>query len=157
MFRFRRRKQQKNDSAFNAALKRTLLYHYACMLFIDNWDYRDKDKSDLAIHLYFLGTVDCSSQMHDLSDTQFVDLASTFFRKIGVTDEYAKMLLTFFLKMHKVPAAMKCVIEGGQHFGKWLNGNKDVPFCSIQTIERFCDNLEFPSSTGHLYVAMERE
>jgi len=148
--------ENENTTAFDAALKRLLLYHYACMLGIRSWEYPNEEKADLAKHLYFLGAVDCSSQRHNLSDMQFADLIVAFFHKIEANEMYASFLGVFFVKMDSVPSAKKCVIEGGEHFNKWLNGNSMISICSIRTLEKCCDDPDFPASVGHLYVEVEK-
>lgn len=157
MFNFFRRRKSEDTTPFDVALKSLLLYHEACMLFINNWEYQDEGKADLATHLYFLGAVDCSSQLHKLSDKQFIDLAMAFFHAIKTNENYTTLLLRFFLKMTSVPVAMKCVIEGGQHFNKWLNGNPAIPTCSIGTLKEFCGDPNFPTSAGHLYIMIEKQ
>ena len=141
---------------FDAALKRLLLYHEVCMLCIHSWEYPNEEKADIAKHLYFLGAVDCSSQRHNLSEMQFVNLIIAFFQAIGLNEMYARFMGVFFLKMDSVPSAKKCVIEGGEHFNKWINGNSMIPMCSISTIKKFCDNPDFPASVGNLYVKVEK-
>lgn len=152
----RQKGKNENITPFEAALKRVLLYHQACLLNIANWEFADEEKADLAKHLYFLGAVDCSSQRHNLSDTQFADLIEAFFQKVGANEMYAGFLGIFFVKMDSVPSAKKCVIEGGDHFNRWLNGNTMVPMCSIRTLEKYCDDPDFPASVGHLYVKVEK-
>lgn len=141
---------------FNTALKQLLLYHEACMLFIANWEYADKEKAELATHLYFLGAIDCSSQRHNLSDIQFANLITAFFQAVKAKEMYAMFMGVFFLKMNSVPSAMKCVIEGGEHFNRWLNGNSSIPMCSVTALEEFCEDPDFPASVGHLYVKVEK-
>jgi len=142
---------------FDAALKRLLLYHEACMLFITNWEYPNEEKADLAKHLYFLGAVDCSSQRHNLSEIQFAELIITFFQAIGLNEMYARFLGEFYIKMNSVPSAMKCVIEGGEHFNKWLNGNSMIPECVLMSLEKFIDDPDFPASIGQLYIEVEKQ
>ena len=127
------------------------------MLCIRNWDFSDKEKAELATNLYFLGAVDCSSQRHSLSDEQFGQLVMAFFRAIGANEKYASLMLMYFLKMDAIPSAMNCIIEGGQQFNKWLNGNSTIPLCSMTTIETFCNDSDFPMTPGHLYVAIEKK
>ena len=141
---------------FDAALKRLLLYHEACMLIFHNWEYPSEEKAELATQLYFLGAIDCSSQRHSLSDMQFAELIVAFFQTIGLNDMYARFMGVFFVKMDTVPSAKKCVIEGGEHFNKWLNGNSTIPVCLIRTLEKHCDDPDFPASVGHLYVKVEK-
>ena len=145
-----------NIAPFDAALKRLLLYHKACMLTIHNWEYPNEEKTDLATQLYFLGALDCASQQHRLSDMQFADFIVSFFHKIGVDEMYARFLGVFFVKMDSVPSAKKCIIEGGENFNKWLNGNSMTPRCLIRTLEKYCDDPNFPASVGHLYVKVEK-
>ena len=127
------------------------------MLFIANWEYPNEKKADLAKQLYFLGAVDCSSQRHNLSDKQFADLLMSFFHAIGLNEMYARFLGEFFIKMNSVPSAMKCVIEGGEHFNKWLNGNSMIPGCVLMSLEKFIDDPDFPASIGHLYIEVEKQ
>lgn len=152
----RQKEENENITHFDAAIKRVLLYHKACLLFVENLECADKEKAQLATQLYFLGAVDCSSQRHNLSDVQFAKLITAFFQTIGTNEMYAAFMGKFFLKMDSMPSAMKCVIEGGEHFNKWLNGNTMVPMFSIRTIEKCCDDPDFPASIGDLYVKVEK-
>lgn len=149
------REKEEDIPPFDAAFKRVLLYHKACLLCIENWESVDEEKAHLATLLYFLGVVDCSSQRHNLSDLQFAKLIIEFFQTIGESEMCATFMVKFFPNMDSVPSARKCVIEGGGHFNKWLNGNSTIPICSIQTLKKCCDDPDFPSSIGHLYVKAE--
>jgi hypothetical protein len=148
--------KNENITPFDAALKRVLLYHEACMLGIANWEYADEEKAHLATQLYFLGAVDCSSQRHNLSDIQLGELIRGFFEAIGENEMYATFMVKFFLKMNSVPAAMKCVIEGGEAFNKWLNGNSMIPGCVMMRLEKFIDDPDFPGSIGDLFVKVKK-
>ena len=141
----------------DAALKQMSIYHEACMLFLCNSDFPNEEKSDLAKHLYFLGAVDCVSQLHKLSDIQFAELILEFFQTIGLNEMYARFMVVFFLKMDSVPSAQRCVIEGGEYFNKWINGNTAMPMCLARLLERYCDDLDFPASVGDLYVKVENK
>lgn len=145
-----------NITHFDAALKRLLLYHQACLLGIEHWEYMDEEKTHLATQLYFLGAVDCSSQRHNLSDIQFAELIKAFFEKTGENEMYSAFMVKFFLKMKSVPSAMKCVIEGGEAFNKWLNGNSMIPGCVMMRLEKFINDPDFPDSVGDLYVKVEK-
>jgi len=145
-----------NIAPFDAALKRVLLYHQACLLGNANSEYADEEKAHLVTQLYFLGAVDCSSQRHNLSDIQFGELIIAFFQTIGEKEMYATFMVKFFLKMNSVPSAMKCVIEGGEAFNKWLNGNSMIPGCVVMRLEKFIDDPDFPASVGDLYVKVEK-
>jgi hypothetical protein len=149
--------KSKEEKLYDAALKRLLIYHEACMLYINQWEYKDEGKADLATHLYFLGAVDGSSQLHQLSDKQFGALVMDFFRAINTNESYSLLLLRFFIKMKSVPSAMKCVMEGGQHFIKWWNGSPAVPMVSFVTLEEVCNDPDFPISAGSLYVMVEKK
>jgi hypothetical protein len=152
----RQKGDNKNITPFDAALKCVLIYHKACLLGIANWEYTDKEKAHLATQLYFLGAVDCASQRHKLSDTQFGELIIAFFQTIGENEMYATFMAKFFLKMKSMPSAMKCVIEGGEAFNKWLNGNSMIPGCAMMRLEKFIDDPDFPASVGHLYAKIEK-
>lgn len=91
--------ENENITPFEAALKRVLLYHQACLLNITNWEFVDEEKADIAKHLYFLGAVDCSRQRHNLTDIQFGKLITAFFQAIGSNETVCNVMVKFFLKM----------------------------------------------------------
>lgn len=146
---FRLFRKNKSSNAFTAALNRLLIFHEACILFMS--DLSNNDKFNLAMDLYFLGAVDCCSQRHDLSDKEFAKLISSFFKQIGKDSNYINILINYFLKMGILPEAETCVIEGGEHYNKWLNGDSEIPFNSGTTIQKYYNNPNFPESVGHLY------
>lgn len=149
------RKKTVSTSAFDSALKRLLIFHEACMLCIQHRDFNNKEQAELATNLYFLGAVDCSSQRHSLSDKEFGQLIMAFFTTVGLNEAYAMLLLKCFLKMNAIPSVKNCIIEGGQQFNKWLNGNSNIPLVSMVAIETSCNNIDFPKTAGQLYVALD--
>lgn len=150
------RKKSASTSAFDSALKRLLLFHEGCMLCIQNWDFNNKEQAELAANIYFLGAVDCSSQRHSLSEQEFGQLIMAFFTTVGLNEPYAILMLNCFLKMDAIPSVKNCMVEGGQHFNKWLNGNSSVPLVSMTSIEKFCNDVDFPKTAGQLYVALDK-
>ncbi|MBU1809368.1 MAG: hypothetical protein KJ661_07425 [Candidatus Omnitrophica bacterium] len=162
MFGWFNNSSKQPTSPIEATLKRSLIYYDACKMFLDNREPVPSEKFQLAANLYFLGAVDCASQVSKLSDIQFGELAQCFFSKIGITGyelstSYVSILLMFFLKMNTNTAAMHCIVEGGHSFNEWMKGNKAIPMTVRSSIKRFEENPEFPETIGHLYVKVEKE
>jgi len=119
-----------NLTAKEVALKRVSLYYEACQVGIGCIGAQEKEEIQIihaATNIYMLGVLDSASQRHGLSDKDFLELVTDFFKGIGVRHEGVFLLLALFENMASYPSAMQCIIEGGKNFNEWANGNSMSP------------------------------
>lgn len=112
----------------------------------------DVEKAILATNLFILGALDCCSQRAKLTDGDFGEFISTYFKAKNVQGPYIEILMRYFLNMLSCPPAMECVITGGSVCNGFFNGDTMVMLRAPLTIASCCENPDFPATPGHLAV-----
>lgn len=144
---------EQKPSALEAAKERLLLFIEASELFTNNDPMFKTEKGALALHLCLLGSADCSSQVHGLSDQEFGILCRILFDRISVTPPYAEILINAFVKAPDSHISKAVIVRGGNLFNEWFKGRVDTLMALPSFIKEFYDDASFPGSPGHLYVS----
>ena len=116
------------------------------------------DKRELANNLLLFGVAGAVCDMKRLSDDLYFEVIHAFFLSRGLNPQYIKMLFDLSQDQGASNAAFMAIVEGKKVFQDWSRGDKEAPLKLNACIEKYSSDSAFPSSPGHLAIAlMERK
>ena len=107
-------------------------------------------KALLAQGLFFLGMLDAASQALSMSDKEFLELLSAIFRDLDIGDDFQSRVLLFHQSLDTQHKAFPAIMEGGNVYTKFVNGNTMALLAEAMTIQELVQDPDFPTSVDEL-------
>lgn len=147
---FKKRAVLKDDKLFTAHRALTELIRIVRRSFDATEIDTSSPKADLAQGLFYLGMVDAASQSAGMTDRQFLDLFQATFHDLDFGEEFSSRILLFHQSLQTSHPAFPAVMQGGDVYMKFINGNNTIPLASGTLIADFVRNPKFPNSVDGL-------
>lgn len=130
-------------SPTNAVNKQFLVWHDACMMFLQDEDEHllDEPRPKLGACLFFIGSIDYLCQNQGIEDVEFTKLVHSILEKLYPSWLISSVMINFYAKNKKPKFALDANLEGGKHIAEFLTGkNKMAPYVFSSLVREWAEN-----------------